>query len=125
MTQKRRNGQRRSPNLEAAILKSFGHAIIASDSEGKIIYWNKAAEAVYGWRAEEVIGRNAREVGAPTFPEKEAREIIALIRGGETWMGQLPLQRRDIRSRGGERAFAKRNCEPIGVASLSRDVTGN
>lgn len=75
-----------------------------------------------------VIGRNAREVGAPTFPEKEAREIIALIRDDETWTGQPPLQRRD-----GSRFKGAVVCPPlrdgagelIGVASFICDVTGN
>ncbi len=69
-----------------------------------------------------------RARSALPFPEKEAREIIAPIHGGETWTGQLPLQRRD-----GSRFKGAVVCSPlrdgagelIGVASSIRDVTGN
>jgi PAS domain S-box-containing protein len=71
--------------LEAQILDAVGHAIVAGDFDGNIIYWNKAAEALYGWRLEEVLGRNAREVGAPSFSQAQAEEIIGLLRQGKTW----------------------------------------
>jgi PAS domain S-box-containing protein len=64
-------GTEQPTSLEAHILQSVGHAIVAVEFEDETIYWNKAAEAVYDWRAEEVIGRNAREVGAPIFRKRK------------------------------------------------------
>ncbi len=120
------SGQRQRTSLEAQILQSVGHAIVAGDFDGNITYWNKAAESLYGWRAGEVVGRNAREVGAPTFPEADAQEIIAAIREGKSWAGELPLQRRDGSQFQGAVVCAPlrdQTGELIGVASSVRDVT--
>jgi PAS domain S-box-containing protein len=38
--------------LRAVLLDSLGQAVIATDLEGSIIYWNRAAEDLYGWSAE-------------------------------------------------------------------------
>lgn len=114
------------PGFEAQILDAVGHAIVAGDFDGNITYWNKAAEALYGWRLEEVVGRNAREVGAPSFSEAEARDIIGLLRQGKTWSGQLPLQRRDgSRFIGAVISAPLRDDsgELIGIATSITDVT--
>ncbi|HSH38321.1 MAG TPA: PAS domain S-box protein [Chthoniobacterales bacterium] len=130
-TAPRRKTPKRSkppPTFEAQLLGAVGHAIIAEDFYGNIIYWNKAAEALYGWRSEEVVGRNAREVGGPSFSEAEAREIIGLLRQGETWSGQLPLQRRDGSPFVGAVASAPlRNDlgELTGIATSITDITAH
>ena len=36
-----------------------GQAIVGTDTESAIFYWNAAAEAIYGWTADEAIGRQA------------------------------------------------------------------
>ena len=38
-------------------------AIVSFDAEGIVRTWNRAAERIFGWMAEEVIGRHAGEVG--------------------------------------------------------------
>ncbi len=43
---------------QAALLNQTLEAIISTDLDGRIIFWNRGAEQVYGWSAEEVIGRN-------------------------------------------------------------------
>jgi PAS domain S-box-containing protein len=46
-------------------------AVVATDPQARILYWNQGAERLYGWSADEVLGRNAAEVivasgGLPT-----------------------------------------------------------
>ena len=43
-------------NFQRRLLDAVGQAIIATDPQGKIVYWNRAAEKLYGWSAEEVMG---------------------------------------------------------------------
>ncbi len=41
-----------------AIAESSPAAIITADSTGKILYWNKAAETIYGYKAKEIVGKS-------------------------------------------------------------------
>ena len=42
----------------AAVAHGMGDALIVADPAGVIVYWNAAAERVFGWRAAEAVGRN-------------------------------------------------------------------
>ncbi|WP_366946001.1 PAS domain-containing protein, partial [Mesotoga sp.] len=42
-----------------------------TDSNREITFWNKAAEELYGWKSEEVIGKKASEVLMPEGNEKK------------------------------------------------------
>ena len=44
--------------FQARLLDSVGQAVIATNLEGTILYWNRAAEQIYGWKSAEVLGRN-------------------------------------------------------------------
>ena len=69
-------------------------AIIARDMEGRIISWNPAAERMFGWRQEEVMGR-----ALPTIPKGQEKAFKALDQRklqGATLLGlELRRQRRD------------------------------
>jgi PAS domain S-box-containing protein len=65
----------------AAIIASSEDAIIAEDLNGIIQSWNTAAERVYGYTAEEAIGRNI-EMLLPPGREQDEQEILEQIRGG-------------------------------------------
>ncbi len=52
------------------IIEGSAEAIIARDAEGRVTSWNRAAEKIYGWTAEEMIGKSAD----PLLPEDESRE---------------------------------------------------
>lgn len=49
-------------SFRARLLEAVEQAVIATDTQARILYWNQGAERLYGWRAEEVLGRNATEV---------------------------------------------------------------
>ena len=44
---------------QAALLDQAQDAILVRDLDQKILFWNKGAERIYGWTAEEAIGKNA------------------------------------------------------------------
>jgi two-component system cell cycle sensor histidine kinase/response regulator CckA len=46
----------------AITLKSIGDAVIATDASGKIEFMNPVAEALTGWKSEEALGQNLRNV---------------------------------------------------------------
>ena len=58
----------------ASITSSTGDAITAIDTNGEIVYWNRAAEELFGYRAEEIIGEHIFKI-VPVERRKEL-EII-------------------------------------------------
>ena len=81
--------------FQAHLLDTIGEAVTATDSRRIITYWNRTAEAMYGWTATEAIGRLVDEV----MPAPEAREAAAAIaastHAGQRWTGELLDRRRD------------------------------
>ena len=66
----------------AAIVESSADAIITRDFDGIIVSWNKAAERMFGYTAEEIIGQSSTILFPPEMPHKE-EEITAKIKRGE------------------------------------------
>ena len=77
------------------ILDAVEQAVIATDLAGRITYWNRHAERLYGWPAEEVIGRNVLEVTPAEASAEQAAEIMSRLAAGETWSGEFNVRRRD------------------------------
>ncbi len=81
---------------QAALLDKAHDTIVLRDLEHRIIYWNKGAEHMYGWTADEAIGKNAIELlyeDKSASPQLiEARESV--IEKGE-WTGELNQLTRD------------------------------
>jgi len=42
---------------QAQLLENISEAVVSTDNEFRIVSWNRAAEEMYGWRADEVLGR--------------------------------------------------------------------
>jgi PAS domain S-box-containing protein len=79
----RRPGHRTvGPKLLASIVDSSDDAILSKTLDGVITSWNKAAERIYGYLAEEIIGRSV-SVLIPSDRPDEMAEILDRIRTGE------------------------------------------
>ncbi len=83
------------PGLEAQLLDAVGQSVIATDPQGSIIYWNRAAEELYGWSKEEVMGRPIVEVTPSEEMLDQAEEIMSELRAGRSWSGEFVVQRKD------------------------------
>ena len=66
----------------AAIVETTDDAVISKDLDGIITSWNPAAERLYGYKAEEMIGKPVKVLIPPEWPDEEHR-ILARIRRGE------------------------------------------
>ena len=84
--------------LQARLLDAASEAIIATDPDGQILYWNGGAERLYRWRPEEVVGRSIEEVTPTEMSRPQAREIMARLRDGETWTGEFMVRDREGRA---------------------------
>jgi PAS domain S-box-containing protein len=79
---------------QAALLDQAQDAILVRDLDHNIRFWNKGAEKIYGWTAEEAIGKNVKGLlfREPSAQFEEARK--AVIQNGE-WQGEIRQTRRD------------------------------
>lgn len=81
--------------FKAELLKNIGESVIATDIEGKITYWNAAAEALYGWTAEEATGAMITEIIVSNQHQEEAQKIFDGLAKGERWSGQFAVRHKD------------------------------
>jgi PAS domain S-box-containing protein len=86
-------GEARQRDLLATL--SLG-TFMARDLSGAIRYWAEGCARLYGWTAEEAIGKSANDLLRTTFPVPEAEIAAALRRSGE-WRGDLRQDARDGR----------------------------
>ena len=83
----------REVRLQTALLAAAGQAIVGTDTEGAIFYWNAAAEAIYGWTTDEAIGQQAETMFQPEGGwDANDDEVVALLIAGQPWTGELRVQ---------------------------------
>ena len=110
----------------AAIVGSSEDAIIAKGLDGEITAWNRAAESLFGYRADEAIGRNVSFL----FPEErlgEEEEIMDKISRGE----RIEHYETERRSKDGRLIAVSLTVSPIlnaegviiGASKIVRDIT--
>jgi PAS domain S-box-containing protein len=87
--------QARKTQFQARLLNAVGQAIAATDTDGNIIYWNQAAEQLYGWSEQEVLGHAIMEILLKDIVEQDKQEVVNHLKTGKTWKGEIVLKRRD------------------------------
>jgi PAS domain S-box-containing protein len=80
---------------QAEMLEAVGQAVIGTDLEGRITYWNKAAAELYGWSGAEALGRKALGVTPSEASPRQAAEIFEVLRVGKAWTGESNVRRAD------------------------------
>jgi PAS domain S-box-containing protein len=81
--------------FQARLLDAVHEAVIATDPSGIVLYWNRFAAGLYGWTAEEAVGRNILELTPAEEVVGDAQAALARLRRGEPWSGEITLRRRD------------------------------
>jgi PAS domain S-box-containing protein len=79
---------------KARLLDLTHDAIIVRDLEGRITYWNHGAEEIYGWSAEEAIGKVSDSLFETKYPGT-VEEMIAELHRTDRWTGELVHTRRN------------------------------
>ena len=110
----------------AAIVESSDDAIISKSLDGVIKSWNKGSEKMFGYTANEVIGKNISLIIPPELMEME-NEIQNRIRNNEVVDHYETLRLK----RNGDRFFVSLTVSPlkdskgniIGVSKIARDIT--
>ena len=79
---------------QASLLNLTHDTIFVRDMSDVITYWNRGAQELYGWAAEEAIGKRAHELLQPVFPAPIEEIRAELLRSGR-WDGELEKTRAD------------------------------
>jgi PAS domain S-box-containing protein len=111
--------------LQATLMELAYDAIIVRDPANRIISWNRGAEQLYGWTAQEVIGQVTHELLQTRFPE--SREALdRFVASGEQWEGELVHLRKDgtqviVESR--QVVTCDAQDRPLAILEINRDIT--
>jgi PAS domain S-box-containing protein len=79
----------------ARIAQSNLDAVIATDTNYNILSWNEAAEHLYGWKQEEVLGKFVNEIIPTTFFATTGSEASEQLQSRGYWKGEVIQQRKD------------------------------
>jgi diguanylate cyclase (GGDEF)-like protein/PAS domain S-box-containing protein len=81
--------------FQASLLNQVHNAVLATDRDDKIIFWNRHARQLYGWDAPEVMGRPATDLIVPAEEQELIEQIRGVLAEGQNWEGELELKRKD------------------------------
>ena len=110
----------------ASIVEYSNDAIISESLDGVIMTWNKGAEQIFGYTAEEVVGRPITLLAWPGY-EDDMRELLGRI-GSDDAVERYETLRRH---KSGRRIVVSLTLSPvrdddgklIGISKVARDVT--
>jgi PAS domain S-box-containing protein len=109
----------------ASLLNLTHDAIFVRDMNGTVKYWNRGAEELYGWTAEQAVGRVMLELLNTMFevPLKQIEEQV--IEAGR-WEGELVQTKKD----GSQVVVASRwslqrdeSSAPVAILIINNDIT--
>ncbi len=110
----------------AAIIASSDDAIVSKSLDGTITSWNPSAERIFGFSAEEAIGRNISIIIPPDRLDEESAVIARLRRGEKVDHFETVRQTKD-----GRRLMISLTVSPVkdtsgrivGASKVARDIT--
>lgn len=117
--------------LTEAILGTASEAIIATDQDGAIHFWNQGAERIFGYASSEAVGESLDIIIPPDLRQRHWAGYRRVMQTGESHYGRgdlllVPAIRKD-----GARISIEFSIVPLknhdgrvdGMAAIMRDVT--
>ena len=110
----------------AAIVESSNDAIVSKDLNGIVTSWNRAAERIFGYKANEIIGRPIATIIPPELHNDETRILQTIARGERIEHFETIRVKKS-----GEQIEVSLTISPvkdeagriIGAAKIARDIT--
>lgn len=95
-------------HLQATLLEQIGEAASATDLDGRVIYWNREAEHLYGWTRAEAIGKILIKLIRPAVSNEQRNRILGTLKKGESWRGEF-----SARNRVGRKFVVEASVRPV------------
>ncbi|MBI4813072.1 MAG: PAS domain S-box protein [Methanobacterium sp.] len=110
----------------ANVVESSDDAIISKSLDGRITSWNKGAELIYGYSAEEVRGKDISILAQPQLKDETEQFVEKIKRGDRILHYETVRVRKD-----GEKINVSLTLSPIldtsgdlvGISTIARDIT--
>jgi PAS domain S-box-containing protein len=110
---------------QANLLNLTHDAIFVRDMNGTVKYWNRGAEELYGWPAEQAVGRVIMELLKTIF-QVPLKQIEQEVIGAGRWEGELVQTKKD----GNQVVVASRwslqrdeSGAPVAILVINNDIT--
>jgi PAS domain S-box-containing protein len=111
---------------QASLIQNVSDAIISTDLNFMIQSWNRAAETIYGWQANEVRGKWLNEV-IPAEPlDIQTKEMTEKFFSAGEWSGEVIQKRKDgavINILTSVSLLRDGAGDPVGAVAVNRDIT--
>jgi PAS domain S-box-containing protein len=117
--------------LGDALLQSMSDAIISSDSDGRITFWNPGAERIFGFSRSEAIGQSLDLIIPERLRARHWEGYTDVMRTGESRYGHGDLLSVPALRKDGTRLSIEFTIVPLkdvagamaGMVAILRDVT--
>lgn len=112
--------------IQAEMLNSVGQAVIATDTKGIVIYANNYTEHLFGWKPEEIIGRNIVDITPAIGQSDEAAMIMNDILEGKSWSGEFKTRHKDgneLLTFVTDTPICNKDGIIIGIIGVSQDIS--
>jgi PAS domain S-box-containing protein len=111
---------------QSRLIDSVPIAVVGTDENFVVTYWNKAAEETYGWTAEEAAGRDVREILQTEMSDEERAERARVTMKEGVLRSEVTQHRKDgsaVEIAATTMAFRSPDGDVKGFISVNRDVT--
>ena len=112
----------------AHLAQSISDAVISTDLQYRILSWNDAAERLYGWKREEVLGKYSPDIVATYSPHTSSNDWLAHIFTEGFWKGEVSQKRKDGTSLtilASVSAVKDYSGSILGFVTVNRDITAS
>ena len=111
---------------QALVFNTIYDGVVILDLERRITDWNPAAERIFGYAKQEVLGQKLSLLCIPTLSEQLVTEICHKILAEGRWEGELPFIRKDGFAGAADSIFVlQRDAQgnPSSIVGVTRDIT--
>jgi PAS domain S-box-containing protein len=111
---------------QASLIENVFDAIISTDLDFNILSWNKAADMIYGWRADEVIGKAMRDIVPTEYVHETAKQVLEYFQREGRWEGEVIQRRKDgtpVNIWASVTMVRDSVGNPVGAVAINRDIT--
>jgi PAS domain S-box-containing protein len=112
------------------LVSQIGEAVIISDRDENILFWNASAERIFGFTPDEALGKTLSIITPERFRERHSKGYFHTIQTGQTKYGNTLLRVPAVHKDGRSISIAfsvsmlfDEQKQPIAIAAIIRDET--